>query len=405
MDRPVDNYKELLENMLGEGGFIYIARGRELAKKGYRVVNLSIGQPDVPTPENVIDSAVYALKNEKFTRYTETPGIPEVREAVAEYLNNRYGSDVSWEEVIMGPGTKGVLFLAIASYLREGDEIIVPEPTYPVYSEAAKLFGAKPVFISLNFDEEHGFKLDIEAIENAITPRTRMIVINNPHNPSGAVFTPEEIDHLVEIVRRHKILILADEIYDNFIYDGKFKSFISYPDWREWLIYTNGFSKTFSMTGWRLGYMVVDKKIASVLRKLAVNIWGCPTSFIQKAGVTALKDPETWKWVEGLVKRYRDMRDLMYEGLKGLEGVEVWRSRGAFYMFPRVKKLLEKIDMSVEELINYLIDHYQLIVLPGSAFPEKTSREYVRFSFATSRDEVVEGVKRFREAVEELLNK
>jgi len=403
---PVNNYKEIIENMLGEGGFAYIARGRELARKGYKVINLSIGQPDVPTPDNIIESAVHALRVEKFTRYTETPGIPELREAIAEYLNTRYGSDVSWEEVIIAPGTKGALFLAIAAYLREGDEIIIPEPTYPVYSEAARLFNAKPVFVSLKFQgKDVGFKLDLEVIKESITPRTKMIVINNPHNPTGAIFDEKEIDELVEIARENNILILADEIYDNFVYDGRFKSLISYPDWRDWLIYTNGFSKTFSMTGWRLGYLVVKKEVAIVLRRLAVNIWGCPISFAQKAAITALKDPETWRWVEKLVVRYREMRDLMYNGLKDLPGVEAWKSPGAFYMFPRVVKLLEQINMSVEDFVNYLIDHYYLIVLPGSAFPAQTSRYYVRFSFATSREEVSEGVKRFREAVRELVSR
>ncbi len=392
--------------MLGEGGFAYIARGRELAKRGYKVINLSIGQPDVPTPDNVIDEAVRALKIEKFTRYTETPGIPELREAIADYLNERYGSDVKPEEVIVGPGAKGPLFLTIAAYLREGDEIIVPEPTYPVYSEAAKLFGAKPIFISLEFrGSDEGFSLDINAIENAITNKTKAIVINNPHNPTGAIFSEKELDTIAEIARKHNILVIADEIYDNFVYEGKFKSFLSYPDWRDWLVYINGFSKTFSMTGWRLGYMVVKREVAQILRRLAVNIWGCPTSFVQKAGVKALRDPETWEWVDKLVKRYREMRDLMYEGLKDVEGVETWKSRGAFYIFPRVIKLLEKTGMTVEDLVNYLIDHHQLIILPGSAFPAQTSKYYVRFSFATNKEEIIEGVKRFREAVEELLSK
>ena len=402
----VDSYKDVITNMLGEGGFAYIARGRELAKKGYKVINLSIGQPDVPTPDNVIEEAVHALKNEKFTRYTETPGIPELREAIADYLNERYGSDVKPDEVIVGPGAKGPLFLTIAAYLREGDEIIVPEPTYPVYSEAAKLFNAKPVFVSLEFKgPDKGFALDINAIEEKITDRTRAIVINNPHNPTGAVFSEKEIDEIVEIAREKNIMVIADEIYDNFVYEGRFKSLLSYPDWRDWLVYVNGFSKTFSMTGWRLGYMVVKREVARVLRRLAVNIWGCPTSFVQKAGVRALRDPETWEWVDKLVKRYREMRDLMYEGLKNVTGVETWKSRGAFYMFPRVTKLLNEIGMSVEELVNYIIDHHYLIVLPGSAFPAHTSKYYVRFSFATNKEEIVEGVKRFKEAVEELLSR
>lgn len=391
--------------MRGEGGFAFIARGRELASKGYHVVNLSIGQPDVPTPDNVIESAVHWLKDEKFTGYTETPGIPELRQAIADYLNERYGSDVDWREVVVTPGTKGAIFLALAAYLDPGDEIIVPEPTYPAYPEGAKILNARARFVSLRFEgRDKGFKLDIEAIEEAITSRTKMIVVNNPHNPSGAVFTPKEIDELVSIARKHKIMILADEIYDNFIYEGKFKSLISYPDWREFLVYTNGFSKTFSMTGWRLGYIVVRREVAEILSKLAVNIWGCPISFAQKAAVTALKDPESWKWAEKLSKRYAEMRDLLYNELQGIEGVEVWKSLGAFYLFPRIRNLLDKINMSVDEFVDYIIDNYYLIILPGTAFPDTAGKDYVRFSFATSKEAILEGAKRFRKAVEDLLS-
>ena len=349
--------------------------------------------------------AVHSLILEKFTSYTETPGIPGLREAIAEYLNERYSSDISWEEVIVGPGAKAALFLAIAAYVREGDEVLIIEPAYPAYSEIAKVFRAKPVFVSLRFENTNGFRLDIEALVEKITKRTKMIVINNPHNPTGTVLTGKEIDAIVDIARENKLLILADEIYDNFVYDGAFRSLLSYPDWRDWSLYVNGFSKTFSMTGWRLGYLVVDRRASQVLRKLAVNIWGCPTSFVQKAGARALRDHGIRKWVEKLVRRYREMRDLMYEGLQDLYGVEVWKSRGAFYLFPRIKRFLNTVGMGIEEFVEYLIDNYQLIVLPGSVFPDKAGEGYVRFSFSASREEIVEGVKRFREAVEELLSR
>ncbi len=406
MTSPTLKYRSVIPFLKGEGGFAFIARGRELAAKGYKVVNLSIGQPDVPTPENVIDSAVYWLKEKKFTAYTETAGIPDLRQAIADYLNERYGADVKWEEVVVTPGTKGAIFLALSAYLEPGDEIIVPEPSYPAYPEGAKILSAKPVYVPLKFmGRDKGFELDIEKIEEVITPKTKMIVINNPHNPSGALFTPKELDKLFEIAREHKIMILADEIYDNFVYEGEFKSLISYPDWREYLIYTNGFSKTFSMTGWRLGYVVVRKEVASILSKLAVSMWGCPVSFAQKAAITALKDPETWEWVKALSKRYAEMRNLLYNEISKVKGVEVWRSRGAYYLFPRINKLLEEINMNVEQFVDYIIDHHYLIILPGTAFPDKAGRDYIRFSFATNKESIIEGAKRFREAVEKLLSK
>ena len=397
----------MIDGMRGEGGFAYIARGRMLAAKGYKVINLSIGQPDVPTPENVIDAAVYALKEEKYTGYTETPGIPELRRAIAEYLNTRYGSDVKPEEVVVTPGTKGAIFLALAAYIDPGDEIIVPEPSYPAYPEGARILGGVPRYIPIRFNgSREGFSLDLSLIEKNITSRTKMIAINNPHNPTGALFTPKQLDELVDIARRRKVMILADEIYDNFIYDGaEFKSLISYPDWRDYVVYTNGFSKTFSMTGWRLGYLVVREEVARNLSKLAVNIWGCPISFAQKAAITALKDPETWRWVEELSRRYSEMRKLLYNELKDLPGVEAWLSRGAYYLFPRVSKLLSMINMDVEDFVDYVIDKHHLIILPGTAFPDKAGKEYIRFSFATSREAIIEGGKRFKEAVTELLEK
>ncbi len=402
---PTLNYRRMIENMRGEGGFAYIARGRELAAKGYKVINLSIGQPDVPTPDNVIEEAVKALTVEKYTAYTETPGIPEIREAIAEYLNTRYGSDVKPSEVIVTPGTKGAIFLALAAYMDPGDEIIVPEPSYPAYPEGAKILGGRPVYIPIKFNgPDKGFSLDLSLIEEKITPRTKMIAINNPHNPTGALFTPKQLDELMDIARRHKVMILADEIYDNFIYDNaEFKSLISYPDWRDYVVYTNGFSKTFSMTGWRLGYLVVREEIARNLSKLAVNIWGCPVSFAQKAAIKALKDPETWEWVRKLSKRYSEMRKLLYNEIKDLPGVEAWLSLGAYYLFPRVSKLLSMINMSVEEFVDYIIDNYQLIILPGTAFPDTAGKEYVRFSFATSREAIIEGAERFKEAVKKLV--
>lgn len=403
--RPIETYNKYLDNMLGEGGFAYVSKGRELARRGYRVVNLSIGQPDSPTPDNVIDEAIRALKVEKFTKYTETKGIPELREAIADYLNERYGSNVNPDEVIVSPGAKGAIFLALTAYLRRGDKVIVPEPTYPAYSEIAKLMGAEPVFVSFRFNVRDGFYIDIEDIEKLIDDKTRMIIINNPHNPTGTLFDTKFLDELVEIARRKKILILADEIYDNFIYEGEFKSLLSYSDWRDWLLYVNGFSKVFSMTGWRMGYLIVDQRVSQALKNLAVNIWGCPVSFAQKAAAKGLKDPETWIWVKQLVDKYRRARDVLYDGLTKIPKIEVWRSKATFYMLPRVKRILEETGLTDEEFVNYIIENYYLILLPGSAFPAETSKFYVRFSFATSIEEVEEGVRRFREAVESLLSR
>ena len=402
---PTLRLRGIISNLRGEGGFAFLAKARELKENGKPVVNLSIGQPDVPTPDPVIEEAVKALSEDKFTGYTETPGIPEIRKAIAEYLNERYGADVSWEEVVVTPGTKGAIFLALSAYLDYGDEIIVPEPSYPAYPEGTKILGGKPVYVPLEWrGPSKGFGLDLEKIEETITSRTKFIVVNNPQNPTGALFSPKELEELTEIARRHGVMILADEIYDNFVYDdAEFESLISMPGWREWLVYTNGFSKTFSMTGWRLGYVVVRREVARLLSKIAVSVWGCPVSFGQKAAVRALRDPDVWKWVEKLSKRYGEMRQVLYEELSKTPGVEAYLSRGAYYLFPRIKQVEEETGLSTEEIVNYIVNNYYLIILPGGVFPDKAGKDFIRFSFATNRKAVSEGGKRFRQAITSLL--
>jgi aspartate aminotransferase len=396
------NTKEILQYLGGEAAFAYLAKAKELEKKGMRIVNFGIGQPDIPTFEHIIDAAKEALDS-RFTGYTETAGIYELREAIAEYLNNRYSSDVQPSEVIVAPGAKAALFLALSAYLREGDEVLVPEPSFPAYPEVAKFLGAKPIFIPLKWlGRERGFKLDLESIERAITPKTKMIVINNPHNPTGAVFSSDEIEWVMDLARRKKIIVLADEIYDHFIYDDlKFKSFLSFPDWRDYVLYVNGFSKTFSMTGWRLGYLIARKEVMPRLTVLAVNVYSCATSFVQKAAVVALKKSE--EDVNKMIELFRKRRDLICSRLGGVRGFEVWPSKGAFYVFPNVGKVLNELNITVEEFVNRLLISKGVVVLPGTAFPETYGKNFIRLSFAVDFTSIEEGVKRIKEFVEELI--
>jgi aspartate aminotransferase len=396
------NTKEMLQYLGGEAAFAYLAKAKELEKKGMKIVNFGIGQPDIPTFEHIINAAKEALDS-RFTGYTETAGIYELREAIAEYLNNRYSSDVQPSEVIVAPGAKAALFLALSAYLREGDEVLVPEPSFPAYPEVAKFLGAKPIFIPLKWlGREKGFKLDLESIERAITPKTKMIVINNPHNPTGAVFSSDEVEWVMDLARRKKIIVLADEIYDHFIYDDlKFKSFLSFPDWRDYVLYVNGFSKTFSMTGWRLGYLIARKEVMPRLTVLAVNVYSCATSFVQKAAVVALKKSE--EDVNKMIELFRKRRDLICSRLGGVRGFEVWPSKGAFYVFPNVGKVLNELNITVEEFVNRLLISKGVVVLPGTAFPETYGKNFIRLSFAVDFTSIEEGVKRIKEFVEELI--
>ncbi|MCX8184925.1 MAG: pyridoxal phosphate-dependent aminotransferase [Sulfolobales archaeon] len=390
--------KPIIAELLGEVAFVYIAKARELERAGHRVISFGVGQPDIPTFQHIIDEAKKALDS-KFTGYTETPGIRELREAVADYLNGRYGSNVKPSEIIITPGAKGAIFLALSAYINPGDEIIVPEPSYPAYPEVARFLGAKPVYIPLKWlGPTGGFALDVEAIEAAITPRTKAVVVNNPHNPTGALFTPTQVERIYEIAREHNIMVLVDEIYDNFIYDNQpFRSFLTFSDWRDRVLYINGFSKTFSMTGWRLGYLVVREEVASKLTRLAVNIWSCPVSFAQRAAIAALRGP--WEPVKEMIRLFQYRRDVITRKLSEIRGFEVWPSTGAFYIFPRIKKVLDAAKLTVEEFVEKLLYSKYVVTLPGTAFPDKAGREYIRLSFAVDAKLIEEGVERIKEFI------
>lgn len=401
MREPTLDYKAILDDLSGETAFQYISRAKELASKGFDVISFGVGQPDIPTPQFLVDEGKKAL-DERFTGYTETEGIKELREAVADYLNTRYGSDVRPDEVVITIGTKGAAYLAMAAYVRPGDEVIVTDPTYPVYSELPKFLGARPVYALLKWlGEESGFSLDIDLIHELITSRTRGIAIVNPHNPTGAVFSSREVEEIMNLARDYKLLVIADEIYDNFLYeDADFKSFISFPDWRDHVLYCNGFSKTFSMTGWRLGYLVARREVSKVLTKLAVNTWSCPPSIAQKVGIKALRSD--WSFVKEMTSLFDKRRRTLHKELKQVKGFEVWRGRGAFYLFPKISKILEATGLDVEAFVTRLMEEKHVVVLPGTAFPKEFGKNFIRFSYAVSEERIVEGVRRIREFVENL---
>ncbi|MFP3301308.1 MAG: pyridoxal phosphate-dependent aminotransferase [Caldivirga sp.] len=401
---PVNGYlKESVRGLRGEDAFTYLAKAREVSeRKGIKVISFGIGQPDLPTFSNIVEAAKVAL-DKGLTGYTETEGIRELREAIADYLNQRYHAGVRPNEIIVTTGTKTAIFLAMASYIRPGDEVIIPDPTYPAYPELTKFFGGKPVYVPLTFNLEDGFRLNLKAIEDAVSDRTRAIVLNNPHNPTGAVFRPSEVSRLLEVAKDHGLLVIVDEIYDNFLYEeGVFKGILELePDWRRYIIYTNGFSKTFSMTGWRLGYLVASGEVIEPLRRLAANTYSCPPSIAQWAGVEALRNEASWRASKAMIELFKRRRDVMYNELRRIPGFEVWRSEGAFYMYPRVKGVLDKLNMSVEEFANWLLEEHGVVILPGTAFSESTmGKEYVRLSFALDEKLIIEGLGRVREAIE-----
>ncbi|MCE4601503.1 MAG: pyridoxal phosphate-dependent aminotransferase [Desulfurococcales archaeon] len=399
MKAPTEILNPAMYEIIGETAFSYLATVRRLRSEGKDVVSFGIGQPDFPTPKHIVEAAKKAL-DEGFTGYTETAGIPELREAISEYLS-RYGK-VSPDEIIVTTGAKTAIFLGISAFLKPGDEVIILDPSYYAYSQIAKFIGAKPVFLPMNFEPDKGFSIDVERLEDMITDKTRGIAINNPHNPTGTVFTPEELDYVMDLARKHNLVIFVDEIYDNFVFHGaRFKSFLSYPDWRDYVVYINGFSKTFSMTGWRLGYVVVREEVVPRLLDLAVSLYSCAPSFVQKAGVEALKGD--WTPVNRMIEEFERRSKRLYEILSEAEGIEAYLPMGAFYMFPRVKTLLEKSKLDVYKLVDKLLYDYLVLVLPGTSFPGNIGRDYVRLSFATSMEDIEKGAQRIVKASKELI--
>lgn len=399
---PINELNPVIQDLRGELGFIYIARARALREKGYRVISFGVGQPDIPTFDHIVESAKRAL-DKRITGYTETAGIPRLRKAFADYLNERYGAEAKEDEVIVTTGAKTAIFLAIASYISPGDEVIIPEPSYPAYGEVVRFLGGIPRYVPLEFkDPSSGFELNIERLASMISKRTKMIVLNNPHNPTGYVFPPKVVKEIYNLAREKRLLILADEIYDSFVYgETEFKSITSFPEWKDYVLYVNGASKTFSMTGWRIGYLVVRGDVARKLTRLAVNIYSCAPSFAQEAAADALKGD--WTPVKRMIEMFRKRRDLIYGELSKIKGFEVWKPHGAFYIFPRISNILSKSGLSIEQFVDYLIDRYQVVVLPGSGFPDTAGREYIRLSYAVSEEDIVEGVRRISDAVKELI--
>lgn len=351
------------------------AVAKELAKQGKPVVNMSAGEPDFKTPKHIVDSAIKAL-NEGKHFYTPTRGIPELLEAVAEKVNKENRIPATPENVIVTAGAKYAIFLAMQALLDEGDEVILLDPAWVSYEANVLMANAKPVWV------RHDESFEDAPIEEYITPRTRMIVINTPNNPTGVVYSKEFLKKVADLAIDHDIYILSDEIYEKIIYEGKHYSIASF-DCFEKTVTVNGFSKAYSMTGWRLGYAVADEEIIKSMNKIQSHSISHPTSFVQYAGLAALKGDQSC--VREMVDAFRRRRDLILRGLDEL-GVEYVKPRGAFYIFM-------KVGDGTEFAERFLKEEY-VAVTPGEAFG--SYKEYVRVSYATSDENIQEFLIRLR---------
>ena len=375
-----------------ESAFKVLAQAQALEAKGMSVVHLEIGEPDFDTPPNIRDAAAKAM-NSGFTHYSNSQGIIPLRKEIANQFEKRFSYAVEPDRIIVTPGAKPIMFYAIIALLEEGDEAIYPDPGFPIYESMINFTGAKAVPAPLREDLE--FRLDVRELETLITPRTRLIILNSPHNPTGSVLSESDVRRIAELAKKNNIVVFSDEVYDQICYDEKPMSFASVPGMLDQTILLNGFSKTYAMTGWRLGYAVVPRELVDPINKLIVNSVSCTPTFIQYAGIEALTGPQDS--VPVMVEEFRKRRDMFVNGLNEIYGISCVMPKGAFYVFPNIKKL----GMTSDQVFDYFLNDAGVAALSGTAFG-KYGEGYLRMSYATSQANLKKALERISDAVTKL---
>jgi len=378
-----------LINLRESGTLKAMARAKELQSKGVKVIQLDVGEPDFPTPDNIIRAAKEALDS-GYTHYTPSPGIPELREAIASKLMVENKLNVNKDNIIITPGSKQAIFYAVMALIDEGDEVIIPTPAWPSYMEIVTIAGGKVREVPSLTD----FSINIEAINEAINDRTKLIIINSPNNPTGYVMSQKEITELAEIVLDHDIYVLSDEIYEKLIYERQHISIGSLPGMDEKTITINGFSKAYAMTGWRLGYVAAPRDLASAINKLQQHSASCPSSFAQKAALEALK-PNTP--VTPMVQEFRRRRDYICSALEKTSYFRFKRPLGAFYLFPDISAT----KMKSSTFCDLLLEKGGVSTTPGEHFGGYHNN--IRVSYANSMSNLMEAVSRIERVLESLV--
>jgi len=369
-----------------ESAFEVLQRARALEAQGKHVIHLEIGQPDFPTPAHIKDAGKRAL-DEGWTGYGPTPGFPDFRDAIAEYISKSRGIRVAGQNVVVVPGGKPIMFFAMMAVVEPGDEVVYPNPGFPIYESVINFLGATPVPIPLV--ESRGFSFDLDTFEAKLSPRTKMIVLNSPANPTGGVMPKEDLKRIADLTRDRDLLILSDEIYSRICYEEEPQSITQFDGMLEKTIILDGFSKTYSMTGWRLGYGVMPLWLVDAVDKLMVNSNSCTASFTQRAGLAALQGPQDA--VTAMVAEFRRRRDAIVKGLNEIPGFSCTRPAGAFYAFPNVKNT----GVPSKELADMLLNDAGVACLSGTAFGSYGDG-YLRFSYANSLENIEEALSRIR---------
>lgn len=381
------DFAERTLHLKPEGAYQVLAKAGELERAGRHIIHLEIGQPDYATFENVSEAGIDAIKTGK-TRYTPPSGIPSLREALAQDAGRRRGISVSPEEVVIGPGGKPILFFPTMAIISPGDEVIYPNPGFPTYEAMIKVAGGIPVPVPLL--EENQFSFDIEVFDRLISDKTKLIILNSPSNPTGGVIPQADLEHIAQAAQRHKAWVMSDELYTRIVYDGlTAPSIASIPGMKERTIIVDGFSKTYSMTGWRLGYGIMPKALADKVDLLLTHAVGSTAHFTQFAGVEAVTGPQ--HRVDEMVNEYQRRRNAIVAGLNSLPGVKCQVPQGAFYAFPNITGT--GLDSST--LANRILEKAGVALLPGNSFGEY-GEGYLRLSYANSIENIQQGIEQIR---------
>ncbi|MCH8299106.1 MAG: pyridoxal phosphate-dependent aminotransferase [Candidatus Marinimicrobia bacterium] len=372
-------------NRLGtETAFEVLARAKALEAQGKSIIHLEIGEPDFDTPRHIVEAAHKAL-DDGWTHYGPASGDMNLKEAIVEEIKSSRNIDIGVENVVVTPGAKPIMFFGILSCVEEGDEVIYPNPGFPIYESMINFIGAKPVPLTLR--EEKDFSFEIDELSDLINDKTRMIIINSPQNPTGGVLSLEDLEQIASLVAERDIIVMTDEVYSRMVYDGEHHSILSLDGMKEKTILIEGFSKTYAMTGWRLGYGVMPENVADMVSKFMVNSNSCTASFTQRAGIQALTGSQEDS--ENMIAEFKERKSVIVDGLNAIPGISCRTPKGAFYVFPNIKET----GMTSEKAENKFLNDAGVACLKGTSFGAN-GEGYIRFSYANSKENIREALER-----------
>lgn len=372
-----------------ETAFEVLAKARMLESKGRDIIHLEIGEPDFDTPSNIVEAGKLALGN-GYTHYGPSPGLTEVRSRIAEEVSQTHNIPVTGDNIVITPGAKPIMFFAMLALVDEGDEVIYPNPGFPIYESMIKFVGGVPIPMKLL--SSRNFSVDIDEVEKQITSQTKLMVINSPNNPCGSTIEKSVLEKLASLAKAHNILVLSDEIYKRFLYEGEHYSIASFPGMNDQTIILDGFSKTYAMTGWRIGYGVMPLELVEPISRLSTNSVSCTASFTQIAALEAIDGPQDGP--NAILEEFRERRDLIVNGLNQIRGINCPMPKGAFYAFPNI----EGTGMTSRQFADGLLEKHGIACLAGESFGEY-GNGCIRFSFANSKENIRRALERIKKFV------